>query len=378
MKLAIITNNFPHPRFPQSGAFVSKLAEGMSKHGADITVYSLISKTNLLFKRDGARANINYPDKVQVNHISYISFSNFNIFGFSTAEIGHKLSQRKLENKLSVDLSVCKKPDFLYGKFLLSGARKAVELSKKYSIPAVADLGESTLLSRLAPRQVELAREIAEGLTGAVCVSPRLVKEVVELGLDASRVLLMPNGVDTSKFFPTDKVEARKHLKLPPDKKVVVFVGHFIHRKGPDRLLQAIEKLPPEYHCILLGEGPIELCSPRILFKGRVPNDKLNMWLNAADVFCLPTLAEGSCNAIEEARAAGLPIVTSRISDITDFDSANEYTLVDPMNVSEIASGILDAVHNCRHESKHLPITNTERSSLILDWLKDLRELESK
>jgi len=116
----------------------------------------------------------------------------------------------------------------------------------------------------------------AEGLKGAVCVSPRLVKEITQLGMNPEQILMLPNGIDTKKFYPTSIKQERKRLGLPLNKKIVVFVGHFIHRKGPVRVLQAIEKLPKEYCGVFLGEGSIALQSDRVLFKGCVTNDELN------------------------------------------------------------------------------------------------------
>ena len=58
---------------------------------------------------------------------------------------------------------------------------------------------------------------------------------------------------------------------------------------------------------VMLG-GPADVYrSQNILFSGRVPHAEVVTWLSAADVFALPTLSEGSCNAVIEAMACGLP-----------------------------------------------------------------------
>ena len=372
MKVAIITHNFPHPRFPQSGAFVKKLTDGMIDAGADITVYSLISKSNFTFWQRKEESEVALNKKLKIRHLDYFSFSNINFLGCSSAEIGHNLALRKLIKQVEVDIMTeGTKPDILYGKFLMSGGRKAVELSKLYSVPAVADLGESSLLVRLSAAEIGKAREIVNGLSGVVCVSPRLASEAVSLGMSPDRVLMLPNGIDREKFYWIERAEARRALELPLDKKIILFVGHFIHRKGPNRVLKAIEQLPSDYCGIFIGEGPIKLESSRILYQGRVANHILNIWINACDVFCLPTLGEGSCNALEEARSVGLPIVTSMIDDITDFDSSKEYTLVDPLDIADIAKGILNAANSSRIKYRYPPISNDYRTKKILDWLSN-------
>jgi len=59
-----------------------------------------------------------------------------------------------------------------------------------------------------------------------------------------------------------------------------------------------------------------------------------------ADVFVLPTLAEGCNNAIIEAMACGLPIISSNLPFNWDVLDANNSILVDPMSVEDIASAI--------------------------------------
>lgn len=373
MKIAVISDNFPHPLFPQSGAFLLNLVNGWANAQTGITVYALVSATHLwLRKRGQAAVQLAFHDNVEVRYLRYLSFGRYRVFGFNTADLNFMLAHRVIVGAFEKGLSLDEAPDVLYGKFLMSGGRHAAELGQKYGIPAFADCGESVLLENLSGGRLSEARAIIDQLSGIVCVSPRLRREVIQLGMDPARVLMIPNAVDATKFFPLDKKTVRDQLGLPHDVKIVIFVGHFVHRKGPDRLLQAMDSLPPDYRCVLLGEGVMRLAGSRTLFTGRVPNDKLNQWLNAADVFCLPTLAEGSCNAIEEAMAVGLPIVTSNIPDITDFDNSKAYILVDPLSVTAIRNGIEQAVSNGNGTFEPPSFDISQRSKRILKWIQDI------
>lgn len=373
MNIDVISSNFPHPRFPQSGAFVHNLVNGWACAHAHIKVYSPVSVTHLLLRKRGhSAAKLVFHQNIEVRYLSYPSFGNFQAFGFNTAEVNFMFAHRMIVSAFEKDHSLGERPDVLYGKFLMSGGRHAAALGRKYGIPAIADCGESVLLDNLNGARLSRARSIVEQLSGIVCVSPRLMREVAELGMDPARVLMIPNAVDTTKFYPIEKKTMRDQLGLPHDVKIVIFVGHFVHSKGPDRLLHAMESLPSDYRCVFLGEGAMNLSGPRVLFSGRVPNDRLNVWLNSADVFCLPTLAEGSCNAIEEARAVGLPIVTSNIPDITDFDNSKDFVLVDPMSIAEIQSGIEQAVSRGHSSFIPPPLDNMQRSKVILDWIKGI------
>ena len=79
---------------------------------------------------------------------------------------------------------------------------------------------------------------------------------------------------------------------------------------------------------------------PGILFKGRLPHQAIPVYLNAANVFVLPTLAEGCSNAIVEAMACGLPIISSNLPFNFDILTTNNALLIDPMNVQQIADAI--------------------------------------
>lgn len=372
MDITVISSNFPHPRFPQSGAFVNNLAHGWANGGEQVQVYVPISQTHFLLKRRAKPVELFFHEKVQVQYLKYFSFGNSRFLGLDAAKFGFRLAHNKVEKAFLRDREARGNPTVLYGKFLMSGASHAALLAKKYKVPAIADLGESQLTQRLSHGQIIGAGEILKFLSGVVCVSPRLEREVIELGMDPSKILMVPNAADANRFFAIPQKSARRILGLPPDKKIVIFVGHFIDRKGPSRVLAAVETLTQQFKCIFIGSGPIKLKSSRILFQGQVRHDQLNLWLNAADVFCLPTFAEGSCNALAEAKEVGLPIVTSDIRDITDFEGASEYFLVSPKAISEIAGGIESAsiIGRCHYTQRSR--NNSDRARLISAWMDEL------
>ena len=78
-----------------------------------------------------------------------------------------------------------------------------------------------------------------------------------------------------------------------------------------------------------------------MLFKGKLKHDEVPLYLNAADVFVLPTLLEGCCNAIVEAMACGLPIISSNLPFNWDVLNESNSIMVDPMSVAEIRNAII-------------------------------------
>jgi len=271
-------------------------------------------------------------------------------------------------------------PQAIIGKFLFRGGEAAVALARQLNRAAFADIGESwSFLSLEAGTRREAEKTIRE-LTGVVCVSGRLRDEMLELGADPNRVIIAPNDVDLDRFHRIDKDSARKQLGLPLDKKIAVFAGHFVERKGPLRVAEALRILGPTYTGVFLGRGGQVPSGDHILFAGSVPNESVPIWLNAADVFVLPTLREGHCNAINEAVACGLPVVSSDIDDVRcQVDDAYSI-LVDPTSPSAISKAIAavcgDEKRNTEmgdaaYKFAHAP-ERRGRADTILDFMASL------
>ena len=162
---------------------------------------------------------------------------------------------------------------------------------------------------------------------------------VDRFGVSASDILLAPNAVDLSRFRPRDRIEMRRKHGLPMDASILSFTGHFIERKGPQRVLRAMEAIPNLYG-IFLGDGPQCPRGNRVLHAGRVPNAEVGEWLCASDFFVLPTVAEGSPNAVIEAMACGLPIISSDIPSLRETVDARSAILVDPIDEGALAKAM--------------------------------------
>lgn len=176
----------------------------------------------------------------------------------------------------------------------------------------------------------------------AIAVSPRLHDAWGEAGLDAGRVTLIPNGVDTQRFRPADP-EAQRGLKrklgLADDLPVVLFVGFFSHEKRPDVLYRAWADLwSAGLHSTLVLVGatrsqyyevdPAMAQSMRADASRRHLSDHLVFderasdiadYFRAADVFALPTTREGLPNVLLESMASAVPPVITRLPGITDW-----------------------------------------------------------
>ncbi|MGM0952118.1 MAG: glycosyltransferase [Pseudomonadota bacterium] len=297
----------------------------------------------------------------------YLTFSNKKVGSFDLSSISQNNFVKSANKVLMNDGD----HEVFYGKFLFSGAYSAALAGKKYNLPSFGDIGESISFQSLTKERRKLAKWIIQELTGIVCVSPRLRDEIIELGASPEKILLAPNEADPKRFKKLDRTECRRSLNLPIDAKIVAFTGHFIERKGPLRLLKALDQLDNVYG-IFMGRGKQVPIGEKVLHAGPVSNSRLPVWLNASDVFVLPTLSEGSCNAVAEALACGLPVITSDIDDMTSQFRDQKVSFINPHDPTQIANYIMKSFEDdslsCNDEKKK-DIDRQTRGAEIATWI---------
>ena len=222
--------------------------------------------------------------------------------------------------------------DCVYAHFFYPAGLAAVRYLKNKQIPIFIAHGDDFI----DPWYLNKVKKDFQNVSGVVAVSTdnaRFCNNVISI--PDSHVTMLPNGVDRSLFYPRNRADARKRLGFHESTLLVAFVGHFIPRKGPDRVLSAIEGIP-FVKALMIGEGPLLLSSKSIQFQGVVEHCELPWYLSAADIFVLPTTSEGSCNALLEAMACGLPVVTSDSSFNDDILNSSVGFRVDPMDIKQI------------------------------------------
>src|SRR5262249_4183359 len=78
-------------------------------------------------------------------------------------------------------------------------------------------------------------------------VADALRRHVMELGIEGHKVLVVGNGVDTEKFRPVPRAEARSELGIGADDKVLISVGGLVERKGMHRVIECLPELRTRY-----------------------------------------------------------------------------------------------------------------------------------
>lgn len=239
------------------------------------------------------------------------------------------------------------KPDVVYGHFIYQCGLTAARVGDKLGIPSYCACGENSLRFENGNEPYTTGfkyagwKGILKNLSGIISVSSNNKNLLLENGYvdNSMKIGVFPNGVDESKFFSFDKKKAREKIGFPQDAFITVFTGAFTDRKGIDKLNLALKNCEDVYS-VFLGKGPLEPDCNNILFKGSVPNDMVATYLNASDVFVLPTKGEGCCNAIVEALACGLPVISSDLPFNDDVLDKSNSIRVDVNSVEQIETAI--------------------------------------
>jgi starch synthase len=143
--------------------------------------------------------------------------------------------------------------------------------------------------------------------------------------------LLLFNGVDGTVFNPGmvgEDISLRRQLGVPADKKMVLFVGRFVEKKGLS-IIAALARARPDLQFVLAGQGPIDpkrwnLANVTIV-EG-LSGPRLATTYRAADVLVLPSVGEGFPLVIQEAMACGLPVVCGEASARADPEATRWLT----------------------------------------------------
>ncbi|MGI9628431.1 MAG: glycosyltransferase [Longimicrobiales bacterium] len=173
----------------------------------------------------------------------------------------------------------------------------------------------------------DVTREAISGSDQVISVSKGLARQIVEIGKPKREVVVVYNGVDADAFSPpADQVATRRELGLPEQGIGLCFVGRTVLAKGLHELLDAFGRVVANYPSAWLavvGDGPDRLeveqraeelgLAERVFFPGAKSNADVPAWLQAADVFVLPSHNEGLPNVVLEAMAVGLPVIATDV-----------------------------------------------------------------
>ena len=181
-----------------------------------------------------------------------------------------------------------------------------------------------------------------------VTTGEKLREQVLrEAGMDAARVSSIPTGIDLTRFHPADRDAARAQLSLSPSASIVGIVATLRSWKGHRYLLQALAAMArKDVLLLIVGDGPQRAAiaalvtelglEARVTFAGN--QEDVSPWMQAMDVFCLPSYAnEGVPQALMQAMACGLAVVSTPVGSIEEIvDDGVTGVLVPPEDATQL------------------------------------------
>jgi glycosyltransferase involved in cell wall biosynthesis len=179
----------------------------------------------------------------------------------------------------------------------------------------------------------------ANDITGYISISSEIKRKLTLVGIQPSKIVEIPNGVNTEYFKPLGAQE-KKNLRRDlgyDDIFTVLFTGGFSSRKNPSLVVKAFEKYynSENIQLVLVGpdrdNGAERRCVLNVIAQQNVTNVKLLKFTSdilpyyqIADLFVLPSTEEGLSNSMLEAQACGLPAIVTKISGAEDVINENE------------------------------------------------------
>jgi len=180
-------------------------------------------------------------------------------------------------------------------------------------------------------------------------VSEELRQFAIARGVPAERIRKIPNGVDSTLFFPKQQTACRLSLGIPAHRKVIVSAGELISAKGHHRVIRALPALLAngiDAEVVIAGgvarggarfDAEIRATiaelrlEDRVRMPGWVPREKLAELMAGADVFCLASDIEGWPNVVHEALSCGTPVVATRVGAVPEMIPSTDLGLVVPV-----------------------------------------------
>jgi len=227
------------------------------------------------------------------------------------------------------------------------------------NIPRI-NIGHGSEFGFKSSLPLQLSRLSFSSATHVIVVSQYTAK-LAQGVLPHKRMTVIPNGGEPTRFYPGNRVEARKKLNLPQEAFLILTVGRMCTRKAQDLIIKAIHELPmlnPKIHYCLVGhpEGRDKLenlgrelgLSDRLHFHSQAPFEDIPLFYQSANLYALPSRVspdgdhEGFGISIIEAALCACPALSTRNSGTAEALEENKTGwLVEPENSKALAQILL-------------------------------------
>jgi glycosyltransferase involved in cell wall biosynthesis len=316
LRLLTISSLYPNARMPSFGIFVENRLRRIVATG-EVTS-RIVAPVPWFFKAYSQWAAV--PEREE-RHGLIVAHPRYPTLPKVGMLLQPWLLYRALRHHVAGLLEAGSDFDLIDAQYYYPDGVAAAWLARDLGLPLVIT-GRGTdinLIGRL-PGPGRMIRWAAEQATASITVCAALKDALVELGVPASKVSVLRNGVDLELFNPDLRTEARAKLGLRG--RTLLSVGHLIERKGHHLVIEALQSLPA-CTLVIIGEGAERQrlqalaakhgVTDRVHLLGELPQPTLPDYYRAADVLVLASSREGWANVLLEAMACGTPVVATAI-----------------------------------------------------------------
>jgi len=301
----------------------------------------------------------NTPENVEIirTQFWYLPYGIFNrILGYQ-----HLYKVKRVIKKYEIDF------DIIHTHFLWSSGFVGMKLKQHYGVPLVVtghgyDVYKLPLKNVWWKRMTRKILSVADKIITVSNINQKILKSMVD---EESKIEVLFNGYNADLFQREDRSIARSRLKIDENKKILLTIGNLEKVKGHKYLIEAMKALANHHniHLYIIGAGTQSdylsklikeyKLKENISLVGYISHEEINNWLNACDIFILPSLNEGLPTVLLEALGCGKPIVSTAVGGIPEIIKSEDYgLLVEPENAEVLSSAIQKALDKTWDENK--------------------------
>lgn len=357
MKILTFTSLFPNPEMPSNGVFVKnrlvKLVDSKKVESKVLVPVPWFPWLHLISDEYKKYRNVRKNEKIDGLDIVYVRYLHIPKIGmvlqpFSMAMTSIFAAKKILKSGYKFQLI-----DAHY--FYPDGVAAGI-MAKLLKIPYIVTARGTDI--NLIP-QFTLPRRMiiwsAKRATGIVTVCKALKDALIEMGIDAAKIVVLRNGVDLQTFRPPEQRD-KLRAELGLQNKTILSVGHLVERKGHHLVIEALKEIP-DVELLIAGAGEennrlrelvkkLDLTA-RVKFLGAIPHTQLRDYYGAADALVLASSREGWANVLLESLACGTPVVATNIWGTPEVIATPDAgVLADARTPSSIATAIKNLFQN--------------------------------
>ena len=345
--LLIITPAFPNEDDSFiAEKFVKEQIASLKPFFKNIYVIAPVLYTFKMFKKDQMCYDYSYDNvKVFFPRCYYIP-----IFYFGKILI---------DNRLKVIISTIEKNslkfDIIHAHITWPSGYIGAKLKDKYGVPAVLTIHEN---GDWFKKELDMNHDL---LNYAWKHADALIrvnrKDVPILKKYNENTYSIPNGY-SSHYKVLDRTECREKLNVGQGKQIMFSLGYLIERKGFNFLIDAIKLLIKNNSnilCVIGGSGPLKNklqkqidesnLNEYVILAGFIPEELLPVWMNACDLFVLPSLNEGNPTVMFECLGCGRPFIGTKVGGVPEIITSEDYGLLcEPADSEKLAKNLLMAL----------------------------------